>query len=90
MTATKITATELARNLSDILSRVRYKGERFAVERSGETIAELRPTDAPRTTTWNELLALLTSLPMPDDRFEADLKAIRADQPLLPPTPWDD
>lgn len=40
---TTITATELARNLSDILNRVRYKGERFRVERNGEVIAVLGP-----------------------------------------------
>ena len=40
---TRITATDLARNLSDILNRVRYKGERFNVTRAGEVIAVLEP-----------------------------------------------
>ncbi|MFN0071262.1 MAG: type II toxin-antitoxin system prevent-host-death family antitoxin [Chloroflexota bacterium] len=44
MDETKITATELARNLSDVLNRARYRGEHFIVERNGEpivTIAQL-------------------------------------------------
>jgi antitoxin (DNA-binding transcriptional repressor) of toxin-antitoxin stability system len=40
---TTITATELARNLSDILNRVRYRGERFRVERNGELVATIEP-----------------------------------------------
>ena len=33
---TRITPTELARSLSDVLNRVRYRGERFRIERNGE------------------------------------------------------
>ncbi len=40
---TTITATELSRSLSDILSRVRYKGETFIVKRNGEHVATLAP-----------------------------------------------
>lgn len=40
---TTITADELARNLSDILSRVRDEGESFRVEQGGEVVAVLRP-----------------------------------------------
>ena len=40
---TTITATELSRSLSDILSRVRYKGETFIVERNGVPVATLAP-----------------------------------------------
>ena len=38
-TPTVVTATELAKNLSDILNRVKYKGERCEVRRNGETVA---------------------------------------------------
>ena len=48
MTITTITATELARNLSDVLNRVRYRGESFIVERNGEVVAELRPSAPPK------------------------------------------
>ena len=40
---TKISATELARSLSDILSGVRYKGDSFVVERNGQAVARLEP-----------------------------------------------
>src|SRR3972149_307796 len=37
----KLTATEAARNLSDLLNRVRYRGERFTIVRGGEEVAAL-------------------------------------------------
>ena len=40
---TKITATDLAKSLSDVLNRVRYRGERFLVERNGEPVAAVLP-----------------------------------------------
>ena len=36
---TTISATELSRRMSDILNRVKYRGERFVVQRNGESIA---------------------------------------------------
>jgi prevent-host-death family protein len=44
---TTITATELSTNLSNILNRVRYRGERFTVACNGEPIAVLEPADVP-------------------------------------------
>lgn len=38
-----ISATELARKLGDVLSRVRYRGESFLVERNGAPVARLEP-----------------------------------------------
>jgi antitoxin (DNA-binding transcriptional repressor) of toxin-antitoxin stability system len=50
MTQTKdamtITATQLARSLPDVLNRVRHQGERFTIERNGEVVAMLGPTEA--------------------------------------------
>jgi len=40
---TRITATEASRQFSDILNRVRYRGESFVVERSGEVVARIAP-----------------------------------------------
>jgi prevent-host-death family protein len=42
---TTISATELSRRMSDILNRVKYGGERFVVQRNGESIALLQPAD---------------------------------------------
>jgi antitoxin (DNA-binding transcriptional repressor) of toxin-antitoxin stability system len=79
-TATKITATELARGLSDVLNRVRYKGEHFIIERNGETIAELTPTEPQKAATLADLFALLREKGFPDEDFANDLEAIHASQ----------
>jgi prevent-host-death family protein len=85
---TKITATELARNLSDILNRVRYKGERFVIERNGESVATLEPP--PKRMTIEQFVEFLRTLPRADDRFADDLEEIRRSQGALrPPRAWE-
>ena len=82
----KISATEAARNLSDILNRVRYRGERFTVIRGGEEVAEIVPAKRSAGVTLLDLRRALASLPAPDDDFAADLERIRAGQrPEEPP-----
>lgn len=39
----RITATELARGLGDVLGRIRYRNESFLVERNGVPVARLVP-----------------------------------------------
>jgi antitoxin (DNA-binding transcriptional repressor) of toxin-antitoxin stability system len=84
---TRITSTELARNLSDILNRARYKGEHFIIERNGETIATLGPATKPIT--WREFVEWWVNN-RPDDKFADDLEAIHAEmnQPLPEPPEW--
>jgi prevent-host-death family protein len=86
---TKITATELARSLSDILNRVRYRGERFLIERNGEPVATLTPA-APMSggITMRELVALLKDLGSPDEDFADDLEAIHSSQTKVGDPPW--
>ena len=84
---TKITATELARNLSDILNRVRYKGESFAVERNGETVAKLEPPEVAQRFTVRDFIDLMERLPPADDKFADDLEAVHNSQGVLPPLP---
>jgi len=81
---TRITATELAKSLSDILNRVRYKGERFLIERNGEPVATLAPA-APMSggISMRELVALLKDLGSPDEDFADDLEAIHSSQPKV-------
>jgi antitoxin (DNA-binding transcriptional repressor) of toxin-antitoxin stability system len=85
---TKITATELARNLSDILNRVRYKGERFRVERNGEVVAIIEPSPESRHFTMRDLVELIRTLPKPDEKFADDLEWVRRNQPRMPEPPW--
>ena len=84
---TRITATELAKSLSDVLNRVRYRGEKFVIERNGEPIATLAPA-APVGITMQELAALLADLPRPDEGFADDLEAIQASQPRASIPEW--
>ena len=83
-----ITATELARNLSDILSRIRYRGESFVVERNGEPVASLGPIGAPLGISARELIARLGDLALPGDGFADDLEAIQAAQPPAEAAAW--
>lgn len=77
----KISATELARRLSDILNRVRYRGEEFVVERGGEPVARIEPPGPPRTLTLAEFVDVLRSAPRPDKGFADDLERIHSAQP---------
>jgi prevent-host-death family protein len=88
---TRITATELARNLSDILNRVRYKGERFVVTRNGEEIARLDPRPEHRRMTLAELVDVVRSAPRPDPKFWEDVEEARRlmNQPLPERSLWD-
>ncbi|HEY4684837.1 MAG TPA: hypothetical protein VII57_02210 [Dehalococcoidia bacterium] len=89
---TRITATELARRLSDILNRVRYRGERFRVERNGEIIAVIGPsTGATKQLTAAELLELWPTLPKPDPDFWKDVEEAHRlmNRPMPEPPSWD-
>ncbi len=85
---TRITATELAKSLSDILNRVRYRGERFLIERGGEPVATLSPARPTQGITLRELAARLADIPLPGDGFADDLEAIQQSQPKAPAPSW--
>lgn len=77
---TKISATELARGLSDVLNRVKYRGERFVVIRNGEPIAKIEPTHDKRWMTLEELSERFANVQIPDDGFADDLEEIQHSQ----------
>lgn len=77
---TRITATELARNVSSILNRIRYRGERFVVERNGETIAVLAPPQESSRKPIRDLIEALNAMGWPDEDFAKDLEEIQARQ----------
>ena len=83
----EISATELARNLSEILNRVRYAGERFVVVRSGEPVCSIGP--APRPEPRQTLRQLLASLPAVDDDFREDVQAAIVRQGVVEDSRWE-
>ena len=85
---TKIGATELARRLSDVLNRVRYRDERFLVERNGEPIATIGPAAPFARITLAELVARLPSTGSGDAGFADDLEAIQASQSPAESSAW--
>ncbi len=86
--AMRLSATDVARNFSEILNRVRYRGERFLIERNGVAIGELCPA-APARFTGDDLLTLLRSLPPVDGEFFDAVEEVSRNQPRLPESPWE-
>jgi antitoxin (DNA-binding transcriptional repressor) of toxin-antitoxin stability system len=87
----RISATQAARQFSDLLNRVVYQGQSFEVERGNRVVARLGPADTPvkgvPITELNRLFAELPSLHGDGDAFAADLEVVRR---ALPPEsdPW--
>ncbi len=82
----RISATEAARNFSDLLNRVRYRGEEFVVERGGEAVCRIVPAK-PLKRTLADLARILDSAP-PDPAFWDTVEQITHRQPKLPKSPW--
>ncbi|MBZ5592917.1 MAG: type II toxin-antitoxin system prevent-host-death family antitoxin [Acidobacteriia bacterium] len=83
----RISATEAARSFSDLLNRVRYRGEQFVVERGGEPMCRIVPA-GPAKFTLADLARLLETAPQPDAGYwNAVRKGIRR-QGKLPKSPW--
>lgn len=85
---TKITATELSRNLSDVLNRVHYKGEAFAIERNGHTVAVLRPVEEAPKATLRTLAEIMRKYSPGDPSFADDLEEVQRSQGLAESPEW--
>jgi prevent-host-death family protein len=84
--ANRISATELARKLGDVLGRVRYRGESFIVERNGAPVARLGPVEEAPGATLREALATWRA-GGPDPALAEALERVgEADRP--PDNPW--
>jgi prevent-host-death family protein len=78
----RISSTELVRRLGDVLSRVRYLGDSFTVERSGDPVARLVPVPGASATTLSEALAAWSETGEPDLGFADAMERVNAaDQP---------
>ncbi len=74
----EITATDLSKSLSDVLNRVRYRGETFVIERNGEFIATLAPKGPVPGVSLGRLAAALGNLVPPGEGFADDLEALQS------------
>jgi hypothetical protein len=85
----RITATEFARGLSEVLNRVRYGGESFVVERGGLDVCEVRPASRVSALTGEDLVLLLRSLPSPGSDYLDETADVIARQPPAEDPRWD-
>ena len=83
-----MSATDAARNFSEILNRVLYRGEAFVIERSGTPICEIRPA-RPVRFTGRDLVELFKSLPAVDADYLDTVEELTRSQPSLPEGPWE-
>lgn len=82
-----IPATRLARNLGDVLARIRYRGESFVVEKNGVPVARLTPVEPPKPFTLGDVVRMWKSHP-PDPEFADALERVNAaDSPAQ--NPWE-
>jgi len=89
-----ISATDAVREFSELLNRVKFRGERYIIERSGKPVARIEPTDpSPRRRTLSEFWGLLDELPHLGNELESfaeDIEVIQMEQLRLPEKgPWE-
>lgn len=79
-----IQATELARNLGDVLSKVRYRRDSFVIKRNGIPVARVVPVEPHAgEATLGAALAAWCDSASGDREFADDLEAVNAsDKPL--------
>ena len=83
----RISSTDLARRLGDILGRIRYLGDSFVVERNGEAVAVLRPLPGGSAASVREALRAWREAGEPDAGFADALERV-GDADRLPGDPW--
>ncbi len=89
MKVQKISAAKAARNFSEILNRVKYRGESFVVERNHEPVCRIEPIKGRKPVTTDNFAEWWKSLPRPDDKFADDLEEIHNMFRELPRSAWE-
>lgn len=88
-----ITVTEAARNFSDVVNRVYYRGESLELIRGGKVVARLVPPVEEGAPTGGELLRAWKTIPhLPPDvaeEFAEDVGNAREEINQIPPNKWD-
>jgi antitoxin (DNA-binding transcriptional repressor) of toxin-antitoxin stability system len=83
----RITATDLARKLGDVLGKIRYLGDTFVIEKNGDPVARMTPLATESPATLREAVAAWCQAGDPDPDFAEDLERVGStDRP--PEDPW--
>ena len=83
-----ISATEAARNFSELVNRVHYRRQSFLVERGGQAVCEIRPAYEATGFKGADLARLLRSLPeAPTTYLDAVAEGVE-NQPPADQTRW--
>lgn len=83
----RLSSTELARSLGDVLGRIRYRGDSFVIERNGTPVARLVPFAEEAPTRLHEAVAAWREAGSAEAGFADDLEAVMAeDRP--PESEW--
>lgn len=89
----ELSVTDAARSFSDVINRVRYRGERFMLTKGGLPVAELRPVAMTRVVTARDLASRLASIPhlgsAAATRLGADIDEARAAVGGAGASPWE-
>ena len=84
----RLTATELARRLSDVLNRVYYQRETILVERGGKPVCQLTPPPASLGFRLSDLVTLLESMPAAGEEWAEAVTRGVADQDEFEGLEW--
>jgi antitoxin (DNA-binding transcriptional repressor) of toxin-antitoxin stability system len=85
---TRISATEAVRTFSDLLNRIRYRGEEFVVERAGEPVCHMTPAAPAKALSFRDLASLLRDMPEPDAGYASEVRRAARSQGRPPRSPW--
>ncbi len=85
---THVSATEGVRTFSDLLNRIRYRGEGFVVERAGEPVCRMVPAAPTKRLSLQDLASLLREIPKPDAGYASDVRRAARSQGRPPRSPW--
>ena len=83
-----MSATEAVRTFSDLLNRIRYRGEEFVVERAGEPVCRMTPATPTKSLSLGDLASLLRQIPKPDAGYVSDVRRTVRSQGRPPRSPW--
>ena len=85
---THVSATEAVRSFSDLLNRIRYRGEEFVVERAGEPVCRMTPAAPAKRLSLRDLASLLREIPKPDAGYASDVRRAARSQGRPQRSPW--